>query len=67
MYVLQEHTAQYSSGCTVCHLDLCSDERIVLDSPVGRGNDFSPGGSGCEYILLIKVDTRFTYYLFSSV
>jgi len=49
MYVLQEHIAQYSFGCTVCHLDLCSDERIILDSLVGRGNDFSPGGSGSEY------------------
>lgn len=49
MYVLQEHTAQYPSGGAVCHHDLCSDERVLLDSPVGRGNDFSPGGSGGEY------------------
>jgi len=64
IYVLQEHTAQYSFGCTVCHHDLCSDERVVLDSPVGRGYDFSPGGSGSEYIILLsKVDTRFTYYI----
>jgi len=67
MYMLQEHTAQYSFGCTVCHHDLCSDERVVLDSPIGRRNDFSPGGSGSEYIILLsKVDIRFTYYLFPS-
>jgi len=49
MYLLQEHIAQYSSRCAVCHHDLCSDERVILDSPVGRGNDFSPRGSGGEY------------------
>jgi len=48
-YLLQEHTAQYSSGGTICYHDLCSDERVVLNSPVGRRNDFSPGGSGSKY------------------
>jgi len=62
MYVLQEHIAQYSSRSAVCHHDLCSDERIILDSPVGRGNDFSPCGSGSEYILHSKVNIRFTIY-----
>lgn len=53
MYLLQEHIAQYSSRGAVCHHDLCSDERVILDSPVGRRNDFSPRGSGGEYLYCI--------------
>lgn len=39
IYVLQEHPAQYCSRGAVCHHDLCFDERVVLDSPVGHRND----------------------------
>jgi len=39
---LQKYIAQHSSRGAVRHHDLRADERVVLDRPVGRRDDFGP-------------------------
>lgn len=48
-FSLQEYSAQHSSRGAVRHDDLRSDERVLLDRPVGRRNDFGSRRSSCKY------------------
>lgn len=50
VFSLQEYIAQHSSRGAVRHDDLCADERVVLDRPVGRRDDFGPRRSRRECI-----------------